>query len=89
MANTDATTVSQKYPRVPEAISPTSSIHAAATAAPITTADGRTGCGSRNVGRGGPDGKSPEGGRDSTLETLVARLDARTGLAGFAVRHAG
>ena len=45
------------------ASSPTNSIHAAVAPAPASTAQSRTGCGSRYTGRGGPDGKRPDGAR--------------------------
>jgi hypothetical protein len=58
--------VSQKYVAGDVANRPTRSSQAAVMAAPASTADSRIGCGSRNVGRGGPDGNRPDGALDST-----------------------
>src|SRR5258706_261124 len=52
-----------------EATRPNSSIQSAPEPAPAATAPARTGCGSRKVGRRGPDGNSPDGVLGSTLPT--------------------
>src|SRR5262249_14324640 len=51
----------QAYPRAPPASRPNTIIHSPPPTTPRATDPPRIGNGSRKIGRGGPDGKSPDG----------------------------